>query len=60
MSRFERKILFAIGLSVFLALGGSIFLAQGALREVYRVGSWRFGRGPSKSRTPWAGRSRPR
>jgi len=38
MSRFERKILFAIGLSVFLALGGSIFLAQGALREVYRVG----------------------
>jgi len=38
MSRFERKILFAIGLSVFLTLGGSIFLAQGALREVYRVG----------------------
>ncbi len=38
MSRFERKILFAIGLSVFLALGGSIFLAQGALREVYHVG----------------------
>jgi len=44
MSRFERKILFAIGLSVFLALGGSIFLAQGALREVYRVGvNERFG-----------------
>jgi HAMP domain-containing protein len=44
MSRFERKILFAIGLSVFLTLGGSIFLAQGALREVYRVGvNERFG-----------------
>jgi len=44
MSRFERKILFAIGLSVFLALGGSIFIAQGALREVYRVGvNERFG-----------------
>jgi two-component system nitrogen regulation sensor histidine kinase NtrY len=44
MSRFERKILFAIGLSVFLALGGSIFLAQGALREVYHVGvNERFG-----------------
>jgi two-component system nitrogen regulation sensor histidine kinase NtrY len=44
MSRFERKILFAIGLSVFLALGGSIFLGQGALREVYRVGvNERFG-----------------
>jgi len=44
VSRFERKILFAIGLSVFLALGGSIFLAQGALREVYRVGvNERFG-----------------
>ena len=44
MSRFERKILFAIGLSVFLALGGSVFLAQGALREVYRVGvNERFG-----------------
>lgn len=44
MSRFERKILFAIGLSVFLALGGSIFLAQGALREVYQVGvNERFG-----------------
>ena len=44
MSRFERKILFAIGLSVFLALGGSIFLARGALREVYRVGvNERFG-----------------
>jgi nitrogen fixation/metabolism regulation signal transduction histidine kinase len=44
MSRFERKILFAIGLSVFLALGGSIFLAQGALREVYAVGvNERFG-----------------
>jgi nitrogen fixation/metabolism regulation signal transduction histidine kinase len=44
MSRFERKILFAIGLAVFLALGGSIFLAQGALREVYRVGvNERFG-----------------
>ncbi len=38
MSRFERKILFAIGLSVFLALGGSIFLARGALRDVYLVG----------------------
>ena len=44
MSRFERKILFAIGLSVFLTLGGSIFLAQGAVREVYRVGvNERFG-----------------
>jgi len=44
MNRFERKILFAIGLSVFLALGGSIFLAQGALREVYAVGvNERFG-----------------
>lgn len=44
MSRFERKILFAIGLAVFLALGGSIFLARGALREVYRVGvNERFG-----------------
>jgi nitrogen fixation/metabolism regulation signal transduction histidine kinase len=44
MSRFERKILFAIGLSVFLTLGGSIFLAEGALREVYRVGvNERFG-----------------
>jgi two-component system nitrogen regulation sensor histidine kinase NtrY len=44
MSRFERKILFAIGLSVFLTLGGSIFLAQRALREVYRVGvNERFG-----------------
>jgi nitrogen fixation/metabolism regulation signal transduction histidine kinase len=44
MSRFERKILFAIGLSVFLALGGSIFLAQGALRDVYSVGvNERFG-----------------
>ena len=44
MSRFERKILFAIGLSVFLALGGSVFLAQGALREVYAVGiNERFG-----------------
>ncbi len=44
MSRFERKILFAIGLSVFLALGGSIFLAQRALREAYRVGvNERFG-----------------
>ena len=37
MNRFERKILFAIGLSVFLALGGAVFLAQGALREVYSV-----------------------
>ena len=44
MSRFERKILFAIGLSVFLALGGAVFLAQGALREVYSVGvNERFG-----------------
>ncbi len=44
MSRFERKILFAIGLAVFLTLGGSVFLAQGALREVYRVGvNERFG-----------------
>lgn len=44
MSRFERKILFAIGLSVFLALGGSIFLARGALHEVYLVGvNERFG-----------------
>ena len=44
MSRVERKILFAIGLSVFLALGGSIFLARGALREVYQVGvNERFG-----------------
>ena len=44
MSRFERKILFAIGLSVFIALGGSVFLAQGALREVYAVGvNERFG-----------------
>ncbi len=44
MSRFERKILFAIGLSVFLALGGSVFLAQRALREVYLVGvNPRFG-----------------
>ena len=44
MSRFERKILFAIGLSVFLTLGGSVFLAQGAFREVYQVGvNERFG-----------------
>jgi nitrogen fixation/metabolism regulation signal transduction histidine kinase len=44
VSRFERKILFAIGLAVFLALGGSIFLAQGALRDVYAVGvNERFG-----------------
>ena len=44
MSRFERKILFAIGLTVFLTLGGSIFFAQGALREVYQVGvNERFG-----------------
>jgi two-component system nitrogen regulation sensor histidine kinase NtrY len=44
MSRFERKILFAIGLSVFLALGGAIVLARGALREVYSVGvNERFG-----------------
>ena len=44
MSRFERKILFAIGLAVFLALGGTIFLAQGALRDVYAVGvNERFG-----------------
>ena len=44
MSRFERKILFAIGLSVFLTLGGSVFLAQRALREVYLVGvNPRFG-----------------
>jgi nitrogen fixation/metabolism regulation signal transduction histidine kinase len=44
VSRFERKILFAIGLSVFLTLGGSIFLAQGAFREVYQVGvNERFG-----------------
>ncbi|MGB5193497.1 MAG: hypothetical protein WBN70_11000, partial [Polyangiales bacterium] len=44
MNRFERKILFAIGLSVFLALGGAVFLAQGALREVYSVGiNERFG-----------------
>jgi len=44
MSRFERKILFAMGLSVSLALGGSIFLAQGAVREVYQVGvNQRFG-----------------
>ncbi|MGB3049516.1 MAG: ATP-binding protein [Polyangiales bacterium] len=44
MSRFERKILFAIGLSMFLALSGSIFLAQGALRDVYAVGvNERFG-----------------
>ncbi len=38
MSRFERKILFAIGLSVVLALGGAVILARGALREVYGVG----------------------
>ena len=44
MSRFERKILFAIGLAVFLTLGGSVFLAQRALREVYLVGvNPRFG-----------------
>jgi two-component system nitrogen regulation sensor histidine kinase NtrY len=44
MSRFERKILFAIGISVFLALGGAVFLARGALREVYSVGvNERFG-----------------
>ena len=29
MSRFERKILFAIGLSVFLTLGGSVFSGPG-------------------------------
>ncbi|MEM8609165.1 MAG: hypothetical protein AAGF92_18835, partial [Myxococcota bacterium] len=38
MSRFERRILFAIGLTVLVTLGGAIFFAQGALREVYRVG----------------------
>lgn len=44
MSRFERKILFAIGLTVLVTLGGAIFFAQGALREVYRVGvNARFG-----------------
>jgi nitrogen fixation/metabolism regulation signal transduction histidine kinase len=44
MSRFERKILFAIGLTVVFTLGGTVFLAQGALREVYRVGvNERFG-----------------
>jgi nitrogen fixation/metabolism regulation signal transduction histidine kinase len=44
MNRFERKILFAIGLSVFLTLGGVIFLGQEALREVYQVGvNERFG-----------------
>jgi len=44
MSRFERKILFAIGLSVILALGGAVILARGALREVYGVGvNERFG-----------------
>ena len=44
MSRFERKILFAIGLSVFLTLGGSVFLARSAFLEVYRVGvNERFG-----------------
>jgi nitrogen fixation/metabolism regulation signal transduction histidine kinase len=44
MSRFERKILFAIGLSVFLTLGGSLFLAQRAFRDVYAVGvNPRFG-----------------
>jgi len=44
MSRFERKILFAIGLTVVFTLGGSIFFAQGTLREVYRVGvNERFG-----------------
>ena len=44
MNRFERKILFAIGLSVFLTLGGVIFLGREALREVYQVGvNERFG-----------------
>jgi nitrogen fixation/metabolism regulation signal transduction histidine kinase len=44
MSRFERKILFAIGVTVALTLGGTVFLAQGALREVYQVGvNERFG-----------------
>ncbi len=44
MSRFERKILVAIGLSAFLTLGGSVFLARGALHEVYQVGvNERFG-----------------
>lgn len=44
MSRFERKILFIIGLTVVFTLGGAIFFAQGALREVYRVGvNERFG-----------------
>jgi nitrogen fixation/metabolism regulation signal transduction histidine kinase len=44
MNRFERKILFAIGLSVFLALGGVVFLGREALREVYQVGvNQRFG-----------------
>ncbi|MEM7137088.1 MAG: ATP-binding protein [Myxococcota bacterium] len=44
MSRFERKILLAIGLTVLVTLGGAIFFAQGALREVYRVGvNERFG-----------------
>lgn len=44
MSRFERKILFVIALTVLVTLGGAIFFAQGALREVYRVGvNARFG-----------------
>ena len=44
MNRFERKILFAIGLSVFLTLGGVVFLGREALREVYQVGvNERFG-----------------
>ena len=45
MSRFERKILFAIGLSVFLTLAGSVFLARGAVEDVYGVGvNARFGK----------------
>ena len=38
MSRFERKILLVLGLTVAMALGGSLFLAQSALREAYQVG----------------------
>ncbi len=38
MSRFERKIFFAIGLTLALALGGTLYFGRRALREAYAMG----------------------
>jgi two-component system nitrogen regulation sensor histidine kinase NtrY len=38
MSRFERKIFLAIGLTLVLALGGTLFFGRRALREAYEIG----------------------